>query len=784
MIFTMFQIMVAQMNRIIIVVSLIILTIDAHSQSSYYWSGGEKIQLSIDSSRLLILPQDINSINDKLKTIESIKKHERLRSNYVLVELKEGNALSFAEITSKISSKNLNYSFKTMDGVKIIPTGEILLSPKKGVSIETIIARSNASLSIQGKNKYGEYKLRLEGNFNILAVSNRIYESGLVQFAHPNFRAEITRFQNDPIYPEQYYLNNTGQFGGSVGIDINGPQALALSNGLNNVRVAVIDDGVENHEDINGRVLAGFTPTNPNGFGAPAAGGNHGQQCAGIIAATTNNALGITGIAQCSQIIPINIFNGGEDIPELVEAIDFAWDEGQADVLNNSWGFINQGAQFDAIIQAITRARTQGRGGLGSVVVFASGNQNQQFSGVTFPANVNGVVTVGAINKNGGIWNYSSRGAQMDLVAPSGNVNNTGDIRTTDRMGNNGLVAGNYVTTFGGTSAACPQVSGVAALMLSVNQSLTEAQIVNILRNTATDMGGAGFDNTFGFGRLNAQAAIQQALPTINGNALLCSTNSNYTLSFIPLNTTVSWSVAPTNLFATTTGASTSGIGGSASIRAINNTASGMGTITFNIQGNCRMTTITQTVWVGLPANVESIGLGFDTNQPFYVCPNTTYQFNAFDFINITGTTYNWYTYNYHTIQGGQGTISTNIRTGNYVDGTYISVRAQNSCGMSYWTDALLYESFSCGGGWEFFSVYPNPSDKYLDVEISEGEHKSSEFTSYEIMLLDNNGTEKFRTSTDDKSKRIDISSLKSGQYFLNVLYKGEVLQRQIVINR
>ncbi len=145
--------------------------------------------------------------------------------------------------------------------------------------------KSGSVLSIRNESIYGDYTLRIEDNSNVLKVANRIYESGLVEYAHPNFLADINKCQNDPLFPEQYYLNNTGQFGGTAGIDINV--------------------------------------------------GSHGQQCAGIIAATTNNALGIAGIAQCSQIIPINIFNGGEAIQDLVAAIDWAWNQGQADVLSN-----------------------------------------------------------------------------------------------------------------------------------------------------------------------------------------------------------------------------------------------------------------------------------------------------------------------------------------------------------------------------------------------------------------------------------------------------------------
>ena len=129
----------------------------------------------------------------------------------------------------------------------------------------------------------------------------------------------------------------------------------------------------------------------------------------------------------------------------------------------------------------------------------------------------------------------------MDLVAPSGGV--PGNIRTTDRMGLNGYEAGNYTNRFGGTSAACPQVSGVAALMLSINPNLTESQVRTMLRQTATDMGSSGFNNTFGYGRLNAQAAIEAVLNTISisGPTTVCSSGATFTLNNLPAGFTVSW---------------------------------------------------------------------------------------------------------------------------------------------------------------------------------------------------------------------------------------------------
>ena len=777
------------MNRkILIILYLVLLTVSVYAQKvSYYWSGNKKIELTVDSSAFILLTRNVTESDALLKSVEGIKSRKALRSGFVLVEL-EGKFIDANRIKGNNSVRNFNYSFRSSSNGKFIPTGEILVHPKNGFSITSIISKSLSNLSIQSLSEYGDFVLRVEDNSNVLAVANLIYESGLVEYAHPNFIAEIILNQNDLLYPEQYYLNNTGQFGGTAGIDVNAPEAWLLSNGINNVRVAVIDDGVENHEDINGRVLQGFTPTNPNGFGAPLAAGNHGEQCAGIIAATTNNTLGIAGIAPCAQIIPINIFNGGEAIPDLVAAIDFAWNQGQADVLSNSWGFTDPNSEFDAITQAITRARTQGRGGLGSIVVFSSGNNQQNFNGVMFPGRANGVVTVGAIDRNGNIWNYSSRGASMDLVAPSGNVNNAGDVRTTDRMGANGLVAGNYVTTFGGTSAACPQVSGVTALMLSINPTLTEAQVVNILRNTATDMGASGFDNTFGTGRLNAQAAIQQVLPTIGGGNILCTSNSNYTLSFIPANTTITWSVSPSGYFATTSGANTNGTGGTATIRAASNFA-GSATISFVIQGNCSATTITRTIWVGTPQISNRRVNGSSYHGPTHICPG-----NHWLQVTPLGTTNNanW------TVQSGVPFFV----TPNYLDFTMysnvssiaITANASNVCGTG--PNAAFYLMRKTWGCLSYYSIaaYPNPASQELTVstvstlDLSDAKMlfgddlKDSPPVPSRAVLIDEQGKAVCEGQLVGNDFKLNLKGLKRGLYYILIYVDDQVYKEQILV--
>ncbi|MCX8490940.1 MAG: S8 family serine peptidase, partial [Cyclobacteriaceae bacterium] len=570
------------MKKILLIAILVGITIISYSQSaSYYWSNKRKISLVADSTNWTLIPargysKQIASSQMKADAMVS-NIQSSIGSELIDFTLKEYSRNAIRKLKLKLSAHGEITCRHLVSGqTPITLTGEILLQPKKSVPVERILDLVNSVAALVKSTEYNTFVLKARRIEEVLSIANKIYESGLVDWCHPDFWAEIVKTTADPLYNQQYYLNQVNN------IDINASEAFAITQGCNNIRVAVIDDGVENHEDINGRVLQGFTARNANGFGAPVANLppvnlsiiGHGQACAGIIGATQDNNLGIGGIAPNSRIIPINIFsdwfpdvdiNGNQfirfrELPQdLAASINWAWNplQGNAQIISNSWGFNNTvgpgGIDSDAIRQAITNARTQGRGGLGSVVAFASGNSNIRqgcstadgcFNGVSFPANVNGVITVGAIDRNGSIWDYSSRGAEMDLVAPSGGPQ--GDLVTTDRMGANGYDAGNYTTTFNGTSAACPQVSGVAALMISVNPNLTEAQITTILQQTATDMGATGFDNTFGFGRLNAEAALRRIITdlsiSLTGPNLICTTDDQFTLNNLPTGSTVTWS--------------------------------------------------------------------------------------------------------------------------------------------------------------------------------------------------------------------------------------------------
>ncbi|WP_051638299.1 S8 family serine peptidase [Maribacter sp. Hel_I_7] len=714
----------------------------------YYWSSQKKNPLTVDSKRAVLHLVENSALEARLRTNSSFEKIERISEHSVMIVIKDNGKLLSDEITG-IASNSIA-SFLDNNGEPIIPTGEILFEPKKGVSISEVNKVCENQLTVLDK-EYSNYTVLVKDYARIFELANKLYESGLVEYSHPNFIGTLVKFQNDPLYPQQYYLNNTGQFGGTAGIDINGPQALTITEGLTDVKVAVIDDGVENHIDINGRVLSGYTVGNPNGNGSPAAGAAHGQACAGIIGASLNNNEGITGIAPCTEIVPIDIFsNINASAGQIRDAIDWAWDEGEADVLSNSWGY----PASDAITQAIGRARTQGRNGRGSVVVFASGNSG---GAVSFPGNVSGVLTVGAIDRNGNLWAYSSRGPQMDVVAPTGNVNLLGDVRTTDRPGINGYVNGNYVDTFGGTSAACPQVAGVAALMLSFDPFMTESQVKNIIKFTAT---GTGFNNNVGHGRLNAQAALQQVTPKILGPSKFCP--SGVMKVGEVSGGTISWSVSPSNSLSFTQGASTNTFTRIGSF-------SGSATITATLNPACGTTrVITKNVTVGGTINFTWSGVG---------------PFGQLD-VNVTSGTAPYKIYRGSTLlYSGYS----NPRTVNFgCNGGVLKVEANTACGIAS-KSVIVPQGCASFRGQSAMVVFPNPTSFELNIaQLDEFKEARSEddIGSGELQLYDFDGNKikSHKFSRIGHDTKMNLSDLKKGVYILRIIAKEVDEVHQVIV--
>ncbi|MDP3667698.1 MAG: S8 family serine peptidase [Sediminibacterium sp.] len=740
----------------------------------FYYSNGKRIFLKSDSTSLYINIEKKDSqplIIKNIQKIEGILGVENTINNNVIKLRLVIKANKQRLLSSLKEMKSVLHSWEcfSLDSLPFIPTGEILVKPKKGSNINTVLTQLNLTnkVSISTKQVYDFNVLNVLDSGALFAIANLIYESKLVDWCHPNFFIPITNNTNDPLYSQQYNLRNTGQLGGIAGIDINIEGAWTITRGNSNIRIAVLDEGVEDHEDLGGRVLNGFSPRDVNGNGRPTATGAHGEATAGIIAATQDNNIGITGIAPQCQIVPINIFIGGETALDLANGINWAWNQGQADVLSNSWTYSTTSQSelnFDAIVQSINNARTLGRNGRGAIVVFSAGNNNGIINDVSFPANVDGVITVGSCSNPapaGDIWYYSQRGASMDLVAPSGDVNLLGDFSTLDRMGGFGYEPGNYTSRFGGTSAACPQVSGVAALMLSANTNLTETQVRTILQNSATDMGTIGFDNTFGFGRVNACAAISQVVGTlnINGENIICNASNTYSVNNLPLDITVAWSASPVGIVNIATN------GNQATLTRTGNGTISLTAIITNPCGANPISIVKQNIVVGVPpANITIASLygpQYCTNNfgnRFYISP--TY----------TGESFQW---GYSSAQNNIPPTVTNQNGSSeesfifYLGGNYqIFANSMNACGIGSLATLDIYVDDNCNGGFSLFAASPNPTTGDVQIESTD---KNTAIKEIHVSDKFGNLKKKIKFNTDTKKSKINIAELPADVYIFRI---------------
>jgi len=368
---------------------------------------------------------------------------------------------------------------------------------------------------------------------NALEIANKLAETNLFSCAEPDFLLLLKKMTtNDAFINYQWSLNNTGssiQYNGTSGADMKIFNAWTISTGNSSTKIAVIDEGVDLvHPDLIGNMLAGFDGTGQGSGGAPSGNDAHGTACAGIIAALANNSIGVAGVAYNAKIVPVRIAYGSGSSWVTSNAwigtsIDWAWNQGDADVLSNSWG---GGSSSTLINDPIGRAVTQGRGNLGSPVLFAAGNNN---SAVSYPATLSNVISVTAMSMcnqrkspsscDGESFWGSNYGVNGDVSAPGVK------IYTTDISGASGYSSGDYTATFNGTSSATPNTAGVMALILATNPGLSMTQARQILESSCDKVGGytytAGvanqpngtWSNDLGYGRVNAFTALQLANP-------------------------------------------------------------------------------------------------------------------------------------------------------------------------------------------------------------------------------------------------------------------------------
>ena len=321
------------------------------------------------------------------------------------------------------------------------------------------------------------YRLQLDTRADMVAVAKDFAANPAVEYAEPNYTYRIARAPNDPSYLDgtQWSLNK-----------ISMPAAWDITTGSSSVVVAVLDTGVRsNHPDLQGKLVTGYNYAYNNADTNDDEG--HGTHVAGIIAANSNNGIGISGIAWGSRIMPVKVLNsdGGGNSLALANGIRFAADNG-ARIINTSLGSA-EGSRY--VSDAVSYA-------LGKGVIFIASSGNDGNNTPNYPAALPGVISVGASTANDGVAFFSSYGTSVSVVAPGIAIYSLSTASDGD------------YSSESGTSFSSPIVAGVAALMLAVNPNLTAVQVRNILEGTADDLVPAGRDDKSGFGRINAYRAL------------------------------------------------------------------------------------------------------------------------------------------------------------------------------------------------------------------------------------------------------------------------------------
>jgi subtilisin family serine protease len=403
-------------------------------------------------------------------------------------------------------------------------TGTFFVGTDDAETAARAALRAGANLVEELPLQPGVFKLEIPAgaDLDVLDAVESARQVAGVRFAEPLFYWNAGLYTpNDPYYPEQWDMENTASNEGTPDADIDANEAWDITRGDPAVTIAIVDEGVDvDHEDLAGNMLPGFDSTDqapPEGQpGNADCGDGHGTSCAGIAAAVGDNGIGTSGVAPECKILPVRIARGSVWTTNEWSSNGLIWAyQNGADVLSNSWG---GGAPNELVSGAIEDATSLGRNGLGSVVCFATGNSDGP---VFFPAFHQEVVAVGATSPcderksptscDGENFWGSCYGVPLDVVVPGVK------IRTSDIMGSCGYTSGNYITSFNGTSSACPHAAGVAALVISANPNLTADQVQKILELTAEDEVGRasedkpGWDKYMGWGRLNARAAVELA---------------------------------------------------------------------------------------------------------------------------------------------------------------------------------------------------------------------------------------------------------------------------------
>jgi serine protease len=395
-------------------------------------------------------------------------------------------------------------------------------------------------------------RVDLTGRVTATEAIARLGKHPAIEYAEPNYIVQVLAVPNDPSFGELWGLHNTGQAGGTAGADISATDAWDVTNGSSDVIVGIVDTGIDyNHPDLAaniwrnpGEIAGNGVDDDGNGYiddlhginaingsGNPFDDNDHGTHVAGTIGGVGSNGVGVAGVNWNVSLIGLKFLSGAGSgtTDDAIETINYAValkNRGvDIRVLNNSWG---GGGFSQALADAISAANDAG-------ILFVAAAGNSATDNDTTPHypssyDVPNVLAVASTTRTDALSSFSCFGlTSVDLGAPGSDI-----LSTTP---------GNTYSVFSGTSMATPHVAGAAALVLSANNTLSVAELKDILM-TSGDPIPALAGRTVSGKRLNVAAALDEAgppLPRFNltlspaSQAINQGQSTSYTIDVTPV---------------------------------------------------------------------------------------------------------------------------------------------------------------------------------------------------------------------------------------------------------